>query len=501
MRSKNAKKAALREKTDEELEVERLAKAQEEKEEEELEKKCEQWCGVACKIAVFVPLVFAYLFAPFYEYTTRPAMVVDTSVNLGGSHAVVTGGCSGLGLQTATLLVESGTSVILGCRDAKGATAQSALRKLKAASSKWSKSNHGRMIQPPMVWPLRLERLSSVRSFARQYIQNVGKLQILVNNAGTTQACNTTDDGVEHAFQANYLGHFLLTTLLLPTITTSSPSRIVHVICRNGYLRPAHGWSHWFREGYIQGWLGLPTPILEGVRVGATLVEAKQGANPSEDDDLSGHEIVDDGADDEPSYDDEEGSEENEDEPPNEQKPQQVGGREWSGTCKPAEAYANAKLAVLSFSHELERRLRSSPDSDGVVSHAINPNAITSEFFDKGPLPASPDRVSRLMSFLPPVWIAGKVFGFLNRHMSKAMMRSVEHGSKGVFHVATSSDLAKLGGGLFDDTESAFTDCGRPAHMCARVSRSWQPPVVYDRQAAAQLWELSEGLVREQTGL
>lgn len=415
-------------------------------------------------------------------------MVVDTAVDLGGVHAVVTGGCGGIGFHTAMLLAESGASVVLGCRDASGPDAMRALRELRAASSRWGRRSGGQAVSPHMALPLRLDRLSSVSAFAAQYADQGLPLQLLVNNAGTRQACNTTEDGIEVSFQTNYLGHYLLAKLLLPLLRQSSPSRIVHVTCRDGYLRAAHGWNQWFRDGWLKGWLGLPVPIQEGVRVGSTLVEPKVRLGEGDDDGETGHAAIDDA--------------QEADGGRRERRQPHRGGfspEDWTAGCKPEKAYANSKLAVLAFSHELERRLRESSDGEGVVSHAVNPNAVGSDFFDKGAPPSATQQWTyyKVMSYFPPVWVSRKLFGFLHTRMSTAMLRSVEHGAKAVFHVATAEVLAGAGGTLFDDTESAFTSCGRPAHKCGRVPRSWQPPVVYDRQAGAQLWDLSEDLVRE----
>jgi len=478
-------------KSTEQLAVEQKKKEQEDKEEEELEKECEKWCGIVCKIAVVVPLIFTYLLHPLNEFATRPAMNVETNVNLVGVNAIVTGGCSGMGLHTAALMVESGASVVVGCRDANGDTAVKAAARLKAASSRWGKNNHGSDLQPPQIWQLRLDRFSSVRSFAQRYIESGNKLQLLLNNAGTTDACNVTGDGIETAFQANYLGHFLLTNLLLPTIKKSSPSRVVHVTCREGYMRAAHGYGQSFRDGWFAGWLGLPTPIKEPIRVGSTYVESASRSAIPEDEENAGHELVTEGGD---------WEEASEEEDMDLDTPRGAAMKKnsslWTFRCHPADAYANAKLAVLTFSHELERRLRASIDSDGVVSHAVNPNVVDTDFFEKAAALA-PARANRAMSYLPPVWIASKVFGFFHSRLSKAMMRSVEHGAKGIFHVATSTSIDHVGGGLFDDTESAFVSCGRAPEMCGRVHRSWQPAVALDRTAGAKLWELSEALTRD----
>jgi len=374
---------------------------------------------------------------------------------------------------------------------------------VRAASARWSKQTFGQ-VRAPRVLSLRLDSLASVRAFARQYAAEVGRLQLLVNGAGTREACTLTEDGIEVAFQVNYLGHFLLTRQLLPLLRESASSRVVHVTCREGYIRRAHGWNHWFRDGWFKGWLGWPTPITEGLRVGNTYIETKLGPE-SNDDSETGHELVVDGA-------DEAGDDERDEDhvrPPRSARrpgaasrataPGQPMGIDWSSGCKPERAYSNSKMAVLMFSHELERVLRRSPDSDSVVSHAINPNPVASDFASRAPAATEQSRWSTqtVASYLPPVWIARRVFGFIYSHMSTAMMRSVEHGARGVFHVATAPALAGAGGGLFDDVESAFSHCGRPARQCGRVPRSWEPPVVHDRQAAVRLWELSEDLVSE----
>ena len=55
-------------------------------------------------------------------------------------------------------------------------------------------------------------------------------LHALVLNAGVFSLPYTiTDDEYEATFQTNYLGHFFLTQLLIPTLTSSAPARVVVV--------------------------------------------------------------------------------------------------------------------------------------------------------------------------------------------------------------------------------------------------------------------------------
>ena len=79
---------------------------------------------------------------------------------------------------------------------------------------------------------LDLADLSSVRRFAADWTDPV---DVLINNAGVMATRRTeTADGFELQFGTNHLGHFLLTTLLLPQIT----DRVVTV------ASDAHRWAH-----------------------------------------------------------------------------------------------------------------------------------------------------------------------------------------------------------------------------------------------------------------
>ena len=69
---------------------------------------------------------------------------------------------------------------------------------------------------------LDLSKLASIRKFAEQFEGIYSQLDILVNNAGVMIPPLThTEDGFELQFGVNYLGHFLLTGLLLPQLQKS----------------------------------------------------------------------------------------------------------------------------------------------------------------------------------------------------------------------------------------------------------------------------------------
>lgn len=76
--------------------------------------------------------------------------------------------------------------------------------------------------------------LNSVRQFAAIVNKNYSKIDILINNAGVMATpFHLTEDGFESQFAINYLGHFLLTHLLMPALraagTKELRSRIVNV--------------------------------------------------------------------------------------------------------------------------------------------------------------------------------------------------------------------------------------------------------------------------------
>lgn len=127
-------------------------------------------------------------------------MSTPTIPDQSGRTVVVTGGNSGLGLETARTLAAAGAHVVLAVRDtAKG----------EAAAAQLPGSTQ--------VRELDLADLSSVRAFAEAWDR---PLDLLVNNAGIMMVAEgRTADGFERQIGTNHLGHFALTNLLLPQVT------------------------------------------------------------------------------------------------------------------------------------------------------------------------------------------------------------------------------------------------------------------------------------------
>jgi NAD(P)-dependent dehydrogenase (short-subunit alcohol dehydrogenase family) len=139
----------------------------------------------------------------------------------------ITGGNTGIGLATATVLAADGGRVYIGCRSPAAAAA--AVTRIKADSGSAD------------VWslPLDLARLSSVRDCAAAFLALDQPLHVLVNNAGVGGQRGITSDGFELHFGVNHLGHFALTQLLLDRLTASGPgARIVNVSSQSHYDAP-----------------------------------------------------------------------------------------------------------------------------------------------------------------------------------------------------------------------------------------------------------------------
>jgi retinol dehydrogenase-14 len=135
-----------------------------------------------------------------------------------GRTVVITGGNSGIGKATAEALAGLGAHVVITSRQAeRGAAAVTDIRRASGNDA-------------VDCVALDLASLSSVRSCAAELLDRLAEIHVLDLNAGGVLSSRTvTEDGFEAQFQANHLGHFLLTQLLLDRLRASALSRIVVV--------------------------------------------------------------------------------------------------------------------------------------------------------------------------------------------------------------------------------------------------------------------------------
>lgn len=162
--------------------------------------------------------------APTMQYTKSDHDFAIQKVNGRKKIAVITGANSGLGFETARVLLLNGMQVVCACRNLeKGVEAVQRLRELTAERPN-SQDNDIRLME------LDVSNLNSVRTFAESFKQSGLPIHVLLCNAGIMMGPpRRSIDGIDLQVATNYLGHFLLCNELLDRLKSSTPSRIVHV--------------------------------------------------------------------------------------------------------------------------------------------------------------------------------------------------------------------------------------------------------------------------------
>jgi len=133
-----------------------------------------------------------------------------------GKIAIVTGANTGLGFETAIELARKRIKIVMACRN---------IEKAEMAKEEILKQVPNALLD---IMKIDLSDLKSVRKFANTFLEKYDSLDLLINNAGVMMPpYQQTKDGLELQMAANYFGHFLLTGLLIETITKTENSRII----------------------------------------------------------------------------------------------------------------------------------------------------------------------------------------------------------------------------------------------------------------------------------
>eukprot|EP00596_Hydrurales_sp_CCMP1899_P010246 CAMPEP_0119036014 /NCGR_PEP_ID=MMETSP1177-20130426/3384_1 /TAXON_ID=2985 /ORGANISM="Ochromonas sp, Strain CCMP1899" /LENGTH=328 /DNA_ID=CAMNT_0006995115 /DNA_START=88 /DNA_END=1074 /DNA_ORIENTATION=+ len=146
---------------------------------------------------------------------------------LKGKVAVITGGNSGIGLETCKALTKEGCRVIIGSRDVDSGK--------KAVEKEVQSPGNGKYVVSDIsnivVKQLNLESLKSIKSFAEEVLAEE-RIDFLICNAGVMALpkLEYTENGWEKQVGVNHYGHFHLTSLLKDKMMAQKhPSRIVVV--------------------------------------------------------------------------------------------------------------------------------------------------------------------------------------------------------------------------------------------------------------------------------
>ena len=151
--------------------------------------------------------------SPFGHDTTAGEVIAGT--DLTGRDAIVTGGASGIGIETARALASAGARVTLAVRNIEAG---------RATAEDITGTTGNKQIE---VAQLDLADRASVAAFTASWDR---PLHLLVNNAGVMAAPETrTPEGWELQFATNHLGHFALTTGLHGALAAAGGARVVSV--------------------------------------------------------------------------------------------------------------------------------------------------------------------------------------------------------------------------------------------------------------------------------
>jgi NAD(P)-dependent dehydrogenase (short-subunit alcohol dehydrogenase family) len=146
-----------------------------------------------------------------FGYRSTATDVLD-GIDLTSTLAIVTGGYSGLGIETVAALANAGAQVIVPARRPEVARAALDARGLTAVE----------------VDELDLADLASVHAFAERFLATGRSIDILINDAAVMAAPLTrVGDGWESQFAINHLGHYVLANLLWPALVADGGARVV----------------------------------------------------------------------------------------------------------------------------------------------------------------------------------------------------------------------------------------------------------------------------------
>jgi NAD(P)-dependent dehydrogenase (short-subunit alcohol dehydrogenase family) len=137
---------------------------------------------------------------------------VINGVDLTGKVAIVTGGNTGIGLETVKTLSEAGAEVIVPARDV-----EKARRNLEGISN-------------IIIEEMDLMNPNSIDAFADKFLHSGKPLHLLINNAGIMWVPLRRDGrGYESQLATNYLALFHLTARLWPALKKADGARVVNV--------------------------------------------------------------------------------------------------------------------------------------------------------------------------------------------------------------------------------------------------------------------------------
>lgn len=155
-----------------------------------------------------------------FNKTTTAAEVIE-GIDLSGKTAIVTGGNTGIGLETTKVLAAHGATVIVPARDIEKA-------KKNLAGIKRVEIEAMDLMDP-----------NSIDAFAEKFLASKRPLHLLINNAGIMWVPLRRDSrNIESQLATNYLAQFQLSARLWPALKKATGARVVNVSSHGHQFSP-----------------------------------------------------------------------------------------------------------------------------------------------------------------------------------------------------------------------------------------------------------------------
>ena len=157
-----------------------------------------------------------------FNATTTTSDVIK-GIDLTGKIAIVTGGNTGIGLETTKTLAAAGATVIVPARDV-----EKAKRNLAGIAN-------------VELGTMDLMNPASIDEFAQKFLASGRPLHLLINNAGIMWVPLRRDNrGIESQLATNYLAQFQLTARLWPALKKADGARVINVSSQGHQFAPFH---------------------------------------------------------------------------------------------------------------------------------------------------------------------------------------------------------------------------------------------------------------------
>ena len=155
-----------------------------------------------------------------FDFHSSASDVIQ-GIDLRGKIAIVTGGNTGIGLETTKVLAAAGATVIVPARDIEKAR----------------KNLQG--IPNVALEAMDLMSPASIEAFCEKFLASRRPLHLLINNAGIMWVPLRRDGrGIESQLATNYLAQFHLTTLLFPALQKANGARVINVSSQGHQFAP-----------------------------------------------------------------------------------------------------------------------------------------------------------------------------------------------------------------------------------------------------------------------